>query len=146
MNMGREAGVTFMARCPVCGASREVKGKPSPEQYPTAADGIRECACPPCAHVGGATPEQLRDREWLHRQYYKYEYSSAEIAGMLGCNRVTVGRHLRKHGLGMRTRGEAQRLRQAKRSERRFYDRNRQMVIGQGNIEGAPGSVRHFGR
>jgi DNA-directed RNA polymerase specialized sigma24 family protein len=50
-----------------------------------------------------AADERLKDADWLRKKFVEQRMPTGEIAEMCGCNRSTVQRWARKHGLERRT-------------------------------------------
>lgn len=48
---------------------------------------------------GGVTPDELKDSEWVRREYKDKKRSSHDIADELGCASSTVSRYIRQHGI-----------------------------------------------
>jgi predicted RNA-binding Zn-ribbon protein involved in translation (DUF1610 family) len=118
-----------VVRCPRCGTERHPARRVGGWEYPRAPgeDHVHLRLCESC---GQGTPVRLRDAEWLARAYVEFERSATEIAEELGCGHGTVTKWLRRHGIPVRSRSEATRLKYALRSRRDEFGRNRQMVTG----------------
>ncbi|MEA1998134.1 MAG: NUMOD3 domain-containing DNA-binding protein [Euryarchaeota archaeon] len=52
---------------------------------------------------------ELNDKEWLYQKYWIEKLSSSEVAGIVGCDQMSVRNYLAKHGIRCRTLSESQR-------------------------------------
>lgn len=69
--------------------------------------------------------------------------SPREVGESIGCSEEAVRYWLTKHGIPTRSRSEATKMMWGKRSQRRRFERNRQMVTGEGWSDRETGSLMH---